>query len=93
MFTGNTKERLLDVDVSQSNVENKLKNLNKNKAPGIDGLHPSLLREFSKQLSGPLSILFRRTLDEEMVPADWREANVIPLYKKGIKVLLVIIDQ
>ena len=93
MFTGDTKERLLDVDVSQSIVEKKLKNLNKNKAPGVDGIHPSLLRELSKQLSGPLSILFRRTLDEGTVPDDWREANVTPLYKKGIKVLLVIIDQ
>ena len=88
-----TKKRLLDVDVSQSINEKKLKNLNKNKSPGVDGIHPSLLRELSKQLNGPLSILFRRTLDEGTVPADWREANVTPLYKKGIKVLLVIIDQ
>ena len=77
VFIGDTKECLLDVDVSQSIVEKKLKNLNKNKAPGVDGIHPSFLRELSKQLSGPLSILFRRTLDEGMVPA-----NVTPLYKK-----------
>ena len=62
VFTGDTKEHLLDVDVSQSIVENKLKNFNKNKVPGVNGIHPSLLRELSKQLSGPLSILFRRTL-------------------------------
>ena len=83
------------MDVSQSIVEKKLTKLNKNKAPGVDRIHPSLLRELSKQLSGPLSILFRRTLDHGTVPADWRAANVAPLYKKGIKVLLVvvIIDQ
>ena len=71
--------------MSQSIVEKKLKNLNKNKAPGVDGIDPGLLRELSMQLSGPLSILFRRTLDEGTVPADWREANVTPLYKKGSK--------
>ena len=70
VFTGDTKERLLDVDVSQSIVEKKLKNLNKDKAPGVDGIHPSLLRELSKQLSSPLSILLRRTLDEGTVPDD-----------------------
>ena len=54
VFTGDTKERLLDVDVSQSIVEKNL-----NKARGVDGIHPSLPRELSKQLSGPPSILFR----------------------------------
>ena len=93
VFKGDAKERLLDVDVSQSIVEMKLNKLNVNKASGVDGIHPSLLRELSEQLSDPLSILFRRTLDEGMVPTDWRAANVTPLYKKGIKVLLVIIDQ
>ena len=67
---------------------NRLYILNKNKAPGVDRIHPSLLRELSKQLSGSLSILFRRTLDEGTVPADWRAANVTPLYKKGIKVFI-----
>ena len=80
--------------MSQSIVEMKLNKLNVNKASGVDGIHPSLLRELSEQLSDPLSILFRRTLDEGMVPKDWRAANVRPLYKKKvIKVLLVIIDQ
>ena len=76
MFTGDTKECLLDVGVSQSIVKKKLK-LKK-------------LRELSKQFGGPLSILFRRTLDEETVSADWRAANVTSLYKK---VLLVVIDR
>ena len=91
VFKGDAKERLLDVDLSQSIVEKKLNRLNVNKASGVDGIHPSLLRELSEQLSGPLSILFR-TLDEGIVHIDWRAANVTP-YKKGIKVLLVIIDQ
>ena len=71
--------------MSQSIVEMKLNKLNMNKASGVDGIHPSLLRELSEQLSDPLSILFRRTLDEGMVPTDWRAANVTPLYKKGNK--------
>ena len=87
MFTEDTKEHLLDVDVSQSFVEKKLKKLNKNNEPGVDEIDPSLLRELSEHLSGPLSILFRRTLDEGTVPADWGAANVTPLYKKGINVL------
>ena len=82
MFTGDTNERLLGVDVWQSIDDKKLKKLNKNKAPGVDGIHPRLLRELSKKLRGPLSIVFRRTLDEGTVPADWRAANMTSLYKQ-----------
>ena len=84
---------LLDVDVSQSIVEMKLKKVNKYKASGFDGLHPSLIRKLSEQLSVLLSILFRMTLDEGTVLTDWRIANVAPLYKKGKEILLVVFDQ
>ena len=57
VFKGDAKERLLDVNVSQSNTEMKLNKLNVNKASGVDGIHPSLLRGLSEKLSGPLSIL------------------------------------
>ena len=36
-------------------------------------------------LSAAFDTLFRRTLDEGTVPADRRQANVTPLYKKGNK--------
>ena len=44
VFKGDAKERLLDVNVSQSIVEMKFNKLNVNKASGVDGIHPSLLR-------------------------------------------------
>ena len=71
--------------MSQSIVEMKLNKLNMNNASGVDGIYPSLRRELSEQLRGSLSILFRRTLDEGMVPTDWRATNITPLYKKGNK--------
>ena len=57
VFKGDAKERLLDVDVSQSIVEMKLNKLNVNKASGVDGIHPSLLRELSEQLIPLVSYL------------------------------------
>ena len=82
VFNGDAKEMLLDVDVSQSIVEIKFNKLNMNNASGVDGIHTILLRELSEQLSDPLSILFGRTLDEGMVPMDWRAANVTLLNRK-----------
>ena len=83
VFTGDANDRLLDVDVSQIIFEMTLNKLNK--ASGVDCIHPSLLQVWSEQLSGSLSILFRRTIDGGMVSTDWRAANVTPLYKKGNK--------
>ena len=69
--------------MSQSIVEMQLNKLNMNNASGVAGIHPSLQRELSEQLSCPLRIFFIRTLDDGMVPTDWRTANVTPLYTKG----------
>ena len=35
----------------------------------------------------PLYLLFRKSLDEETVPSDWKMANVSPIHKKGNKKL------
>ena len=43
MFTGDAKDRLLDVNVSQSIGEMKLNKLNMNKSSGVDRIYPSLL--------------------------------------------------
>jgi len=59
--------------------------LREDKAPGPDELSPRLLFHLKEQLAVPLCILFRKSLDEGRVPADWREANVTPIYKSGCR--------
>ena len=31
----------------------------------------------------PLRVIFQKSIDSELVPEDWRTANVCPIYKKG----------
>ena len=38
-----------------------------------------------KYLARPLSILFSASLDFGIVSADWKDAGIIPLFKKGKK--------
>ena len=53
-----------------------------NKSPGVDGIPPKLLFEIVEHISIPLATVFNLTLEEGMVPLEWKEANVIPLFKK-----------
>ena len=79
----NYEEPLSVVNVTKDTVFNKLKNLKSSKSAGPDGLHPRVLKEAAAQLCVPLTILFKRSLDEGLLPEDWKRANVIPIFKKG----------
>ena len=51
----------------------------------MGGLHTNILQSLSEEMSLPLCMIFKKSLDEGVVPLDWRAANVVPLYKKGSK--------
>ena len=51
----------------------------------MDGIHTNILKALSEEMSLPLCMIFKKSLDQGVVPFDWRAANVVPLYKKGSK--------
>ena len=57
--------------------------MKENKSPGVDGISPKILKETVEQISSPLAHVFNMSLQEEIVPLEWKEANIIPLFKKG----------
>ena len=61
----------------------KINMLALNKSPGIDGIVPILLKENKNYLCEPLSIIYTESLKKGIVPADWKRANVTPIFKKG----------
>ena len=79
----NYERSLSVVNVINEIVYHKLINLKSSKSAGPDGIHPKVLKETAAQLCVPLTILFNRSLDEELLPEDWKRANVIPIFKKG----------
>ena len=59
--------------------------LDNNKAPGPDGIHPRILRQLNLAIAPTLQVIFEKTIQkyrEGVVPADWRRANICPIYKK-----------
>ena len=39
----------------------------------------------ANELSGPLTIIFNRSIRNSELPTQWKEATIIPIYKKGNK--------
>ena len=54
--------------------------MKENNSPGVDGLSPKILKETVEQISKPLAHV---SLQEGILPLEWKEANIIPLFKKG----------
>ena len=76
-------ERLGQFVLTQELVASKINNMKENKSPGVDGISPKLLKETVEQISTPLAHVFNMSLQEGIVPLEWKEANIIPLFKKG----------
>jgi len=64
-------------------VSQLLSNLDPQKAGGPDYIPTKFLKEFSTQLAPCLTIIFQASLEQGIVPIDWRKAFVVPIYKKG----------
>ena len=81
-FEGNKSEHLGQLFVTPEMIEKKIKKT-KDKSPGVDGIPPKLLKEIVEQISIPLANVFNLSLEEGIVPSEWKEANITLLFKKG----------
>ena len=59
-------------------IAKKIKKMKDNKSHGVDGISPKLLKEIVEQTSTP-----PQSLEEGIIPSEWKEANITPLFKKG----------
>ena len=84
-FNGSEGERLGQLLVIPDVVASKINNMKENKSPGVDGISPKILKETVEQIGTPLAHVFNMSLQEEIVPLEWKEANIIPLIKKRFK--------
>ena len=69
--------------VTAEMVAKKIEAMKDNKSPGVDGIPPKLLMEIVEQISIPLARVFNLSLKEGVVPFEWKETNIIPLFKNG----------
>ena len=69
--------------VTPEMIAQKIKKMKDNKSSRVDGIPPKLLKEIVEQISTTLAKLFNFSLEEGIVPSEWKEANITPLFKKG----------
>ena len=46
---------------------------------------PQILQNMKEIIAYPLAVIFNRSMQQSDVPAEWRQANITPIFKKGAK--------
>lgn len=84
-FSSKTNKRLYNIFVTEQDTIDILSNLNVNKANGPDEISHRMLKETRNTICVPLTIIFKRSLQETVYPVSWKDSHVMPLFKKGDK--------
>ena len=70
-------------DITALGVLKLINDLKIKKAPGPDGINGNMLKLQPEKTADCLNIVFNESLRLGRVPTRWKEANVVPLHKKG----------
>jgi hypothetical protein len=79
------RESLSSINFRVKDTKELIRKMKTRGAPGPNGITARLLQEVAREIALTLTILFRKSMAEGSVPADWRKANVTPIFKKGSK--------
>ena len=71
------------ISVSKAGVLKLLLNVKENKATGPDGIPGNLLKICASELADVLTLLFQASLDQGRLPEAWKQAFIVPVFKKG----------
>ena len=74
---------LTELVISETDVLDQLKALDPTKSTGPDGISPKLLKVAADIIAPSLTTLFNLSLNQGRFPQFWKNANVLPLHKKG----------
>ena len=69
-------------DIEVEEVRKLLAGLNINKAPGPDSIRPLILSLAADELALPITMLFRKSLQEGILPQEWKIAHIYHQYSK-----------
>ena len=86
----NSMDNSLDpIHFTVSDVFQALVKLNPNKAGGIDNITPTILRNCASALAAPLHHLFITSINNGIIPTEWKIHKIVPIYKSGDKMSVI----
>ena len=68
--------------ITKDMVAKVLKKLKIDKSPGLDQIHPRMLKELADKVAEGLAILFNKSLRVKQIPNIWKKARVTAIHKK-----------
>jgi hypothetical protein len=74
-----------NINITERGVHKLLKNLKIHKATGPDGIPGRLLKELADELTPVYTLFYQASLGQGIVPQTWKQADVVPIFKKGHK--------
>ena len=75
-------DSLDNIVIEEQEVSDIITILPVNKAVGPDSISHKMLKSTKETIAKPLTMLFNRSLSENMFPYSWKIAHVIPFFKK-----------
>ena len=70
------------MELSSCTIDKKLKNLEPDKSSGVDNIYPVVLWHLASGLSIPLCCIHQQSIECNVIPENFKLANVTPLFKK-----------
>ena len=68
--------------IGENDIIKSIKEMNGNGSPGIDKIHPKVIKNVYHYLLKPLLLIFNLTIQSSTVPLDWKLGIIAPIYKK-----------
>ena len=84
---------ICDVTVTESDVLraiSKMKVSASSHSSGPNGLPPVLFTRLKHSLVTPLTLMYNQLLSVAEVPADWKKAVIMPVYKKKVTLQIIV---
>ena len=85
--TRKLKSQMQPLKIDQATTYQILNKLKPEKSAGVDNYHPMFLKRIALYISGPLSVLYQKSLDTMNCLNEWLKALIIAIFKKGVKCL------